>query len=485
MEFTSDEILCLSALSSKQVSFDELANSLGINIDSVRRSISLLQTKGLVDLEKKDNDSYRLSKYGKMYVSEEFPEELLLKVLSENKSMQDFRKALGEKSAFIFGYAMRNKLIEVKEDIVSPTNNLKDFGFVEFHKALKNLDSENEFDLKLKDALLKMNLIEAFSKPDYFVSKNKLGEKYSNLEIKKSVTSLTQDMLKSQDYKNVNFKPYNVVADVEPFYMGKYQPYARFLDLIKKKLVSIGFDEMPTDLITTEFYNFDIPFQPQNHPARTWTDTYSLKRPSKGELPDNKIVQAVKNAHENGANTGSKGWNYSWSEDIAIKLMPAAHGTAFSARILSQGIESPKKYFALARVYRPDVLDATHLSEFNQLEGIVLGKVNFKNLLGLLEQFAKEIAGANEIMFTPCYYPFTEPSVSLHAKHPKLGWVELGGAGIFRPEFTEPLGYKERVLAWGLGIDRLAMFNLDIKDIRDLFTSKLELLRSKAIVEKV
>jgi len=487
VEFTSEEIQCLGQLSSKQVSFNELADSLGLNIDSVRRAIAILQEKGLVDVKKEDASAYKLSKFGNMYLTEEFPEEQILNILSENKTaLNEFRQKLGEKSAFIFGYAMKNKLIEVIDGLVTRTSNLKDFGFEEYHNALQSVADGIELtDKRLIDNLLKMNLLEAYFKSEYFVNKNSLGESYTNLEQSKTVTYLTSEMLKNNEYKNVKFKPYNVVSDVDQLFIGKYQPYARFLNLVRNKLVSIGFEEMPTDLITTEFYNFDIPFQPQNHPARTWTDTYSLKRPSKGDLPEKKIVDVIRNAHETGGNTGSKGWNYKWSEDIARKLMPAAQGTAYSARLLSEGVIPPKKYFALSRVYRPDVLDATHLSEFNQLEGIVIGDVNFKNLLGLLEQFAKEVAGATDIMFTPCYYPFTEPSASLHAKHPKLGWVELGGSGIFRPEFTESLGYKEKVLAWGLGIDRLAMFNLELTDIRDLFSSKIELLRSKPIIEKV
>jgi phenylalanyl-tRNA synthetase alpha chain len=168
------------------------------------------------------------------------------------------------------------------------------------------------------------------------------------------------------------------------------------------------------------------------------------------------------------------------------EINAVAQGTAFSARKMTEGVNVPGRYFALARVYRPDVLDATHLNEFNQLEGFVVAdEIAFKHLLGLLANFAKEIAGAEEIKFYPDYYPFTEPSVQISAKHPTLGWVELGGAGMFRPEFTESLGVKERCIAWGLGIDRLAMFNLGIKDIRELFSSRIEWLRDKPIVEKI
>jgi len=164
--------------------------------------------------------------------------------------------------------------------------------------------------------------------------------------------------------------------------------------------------------------------------------------------------------------SASSGWNYNWREEIAKKLMPAAHGTAHSARQLVNGVEMPQKYFAIARCFRPDVLDATHLIEFNQMEGFVVGEdLNFKHLLGLLKDFAIEVAGAEKVKFFPDYYPFTEPSVQLSAKHPKMGWIEFAGAGMFRPEMLENLGIKGQAIAWGMGIDRLAMFKLGIKDI--------------------
>ena len=117
----------------------------------------------------------------------------------------------------------------------------------------------------------------------------------------------------------------------------------------------------------------------------------------------------------------------------------------------------------------------THGVEFNQTEGIVIDEsLNFKNLLGVLKEFAVEFANAEKVKFLSDYYPFTEPSVQMSAKHPQLGWVELGGAGIFREELTKPLGVDVPVIAWGLGIDRLAMFKLGINDIRNLFSQNLD-----------
>jgi phenylalanyl-tRNA synthetase alpha chain len=240
---------------------------------------------------------------------------------------------------------------------------------------------------------------------------------------------------------------------------------------------------MESPLITQEFYNFDVLFQPQNHPARSWTDTYQLKQPKKGKLPHPKIVEAVKAMHETGGVSASSGWQYSWEQEIASKVMPTAHTTAHSARQLVKGIKVPGKYFSIARCYRPDVVDATHLAEFNQMEGFLVGEeLNFRHLLGMLKQFAIEFGGTKEVRFEPSYYPFTEPSVQLNVKHPQLGWMELGGAGMFRPEMLENLGIRGQALAWGIGIDRLAMLKLGIKDIRYLFSEDLNWLRKQPMV---
>ena len=285
---------------------------------------------------------------------------------------------------------------------------------------------------------------------------------------------VAQKILSTSDIE----RTFDVSAPVPEIFAGKKTPYVQFLQQIRHKLVALGFEEVSAPLVVTEFYNFDVLFQPQNHPARTWTDSYQLLKPRVGSLPNKKIVSAIKSAHENGGVSKSKGWGYEWSESIASRAVPAMHGTAHSARQLVKGVKSPHKYFAIARCFRPDVLDATHLIEFNQMEGFVVGDdLNFKHLLGMLKDFAIEFAGAEKVKFFPDYYPFTEPSVQLSAKHPEMGWIEFAGAGMFRPEMLENLGIKGQAIAWGVGIDRLAMFKLGIKDIRYLFSEDIGYLR--------
>ena len=188
-------------------------------------------------------------------------------------------------------------------------------------------------------------------------------------------------------------------------------------------------------------------------------------------------MSSVKAAHETGGNTGSRGWNYTFDNEFTRRLILRSQGTVLSAHQLHKA-EVPGKYFGIARCFRYDKVDATHLSDFYQTEGIIAGNdVTLRDLLGMLKMFATEIAGAEEVKYVPGYFPFTEPSIEVHIKHPVLGWFELGGSGIFRPEVTKAMGLDCPVLAWGIGIDRMALMALGLNDLRQLFCEDIEMVR--------
>ncbi|MFQ5456154.1 MAG: phenylalanine--tRNA ligase subunit alpha [Nitrospirota bacterium] len=304
-------------------------------------------------------------------------------------------------------------------------------------------------------------------------------EKIEGIE---EVSYLDPEMLKDGSWRGVKFRRYNINLEPPRQTMGKKHPYREFLDLVKYKLVAMGFEEMRGGLVENEFWNMDALFMPQFHPAREIHDVYFIKDPKYAKEIKEPCLANVSAVHRNGWSTGSKGWLYDFDIDRAKRLILRSQGTAVSARKLADSPEIPGKYFSIARCFRYDQVDATHATDFFQIEGIVLGnEINFRTLLGLLQLFAKEVARAEEIKFIPAYFPFTEPSVELHVKHPRLGWMELGGAGLFRPEVVIPLGIDVPVIAWGLGLDRMAMVALDIHDIRDLFSGDLDLIKRKRI----
>ncbi len=297
--------------------------------------------------------------------------------------------------------------------------------------------------------------------------------------IAEEVSQLSPELLKDGSWRNKRFRKYTISLRAPRIGTGRKHPYREFLDAVKTKLVSMGFQEMRGSLIETEFWNMDALFMPQFHPARDIHDVYFVKEPTHAAKIAEPFLSRVTRAHQNGGSTGSTGWSYRFDAERAKRLVLRSQGTAVSARTLAAAPEIPGKYFSVARCFRYDQVDATHATDFFQVEGIVLGEdINFRTLLGLLNLFAREVAQAKEVKFLPAYFPFTEPSVEMHVRHPKLGWMELGGAGLFRPEVTLPLGVTVPVIAWGLGLDRMAMVALGIHDIRELFTDNLDLIRT-------
>jgi phenylalanyl-tRNA synthetase alpha chain len=288
---------------------------------------------------------------------------------------------------------------------------------------------------------------------------------------------LTPEILLSGEWKTRGFRGYNIAIPPARVQLGRKNPYCDFLETLKNKLASLGFEEFDGPLTETEFWNSDALFMPQFHAARDIHDVFYVKDPLHAKAIEQPYLDQVAATHQNGWKTGSRGWNYPFDRDFTRRMILRSQGTVLSARQLTMA-KVPGKYFGVVRCFRPDDVDATHSADFYQTEGIVLGEeVNLRNLLGLLKIFAEEVAGATEVKYVPGYFPFTEPSVEVHIKHKVLGWFELGGSGIFRPEVTEPLGIKVPVLAWGLGIDRMAMMSLGINDLRELFTFDVENVR--------
>ena len=295
----------------------------------------------------------------------------------------------------------------------------------------------------------------------------------------KELGEVTPKMLSSGEWKNGTFRAYNISLQPARIIPGRTNPYVQFLESVKDKLCSLGFQEFDGPLVETEFWNGDALFMPQFHAARDIHDVYRIKNPTHAKFIEEPYLSNIAKVHENGGDSGSRGWNYTFDKEFTRRLILRSQGTVLSAHQLHKA-EVPGKYFGIARCFRYDKVDATHLSDFYQTEGIVIGEqANLRTLLGFLKMFATEIAGATEVKYVPGYFPFTEPSVEVHIKHPVLGWFELGGSGIFRPEVTKAMGINAPVLAWGIGIDRMALMALGLNDLRELFCEDIERVRQR------
>jgi phenylalanyl-tRNA synthetase alpha chain len=225
----------------------------------------------------------------------------------------------------------------------------------------------------------------------------------------------------------------------------------------------------------------DVLFIPQDHPAREMQDTFYCKVPQRIPIVEKQLLEKVAKVHENGGPTGSTGWGYTFSKAEGERALLRTHTTVNTIRYLYNHPEPPCKVFSLERVFRKEAIDTTHLPEFYQIEGIIHEEgAHFRQLIGVLKEFYKRM-GFEKIRFRPGYFPYTEPSMEVEVFW-NGKWMELGGSGIFRPEVTEPVGVTNPVLAWGLGLERLAMLRYGLTDIRGLYISDLEWLQKTPLI---
>lgn len=420
---------------------------------------------------------YKLTKEGRLYLERGLPEKIVLENLkSGGKNINDIDI---ENKEIAIAWAKRNGWISIKENFIELTDSGRSAIAEKYaiEVALKDIEKTGSCDDNSLKILLSRKLAEEIKQ-----AKETAAKTVPKLSVNE-IAQLTPDLIKTGQWRSMPFRKYDVNAPAPQIFAGKKQPYVQFLDDIKERLISLGFKEMKGPLVELSFWNCDALFTPQDHPAKGIHDIFYLKYPKTGKIENKNMVNKIKKTHESGWITGSVGWGGKWEEKEALKLLMRSHTTAVSARTLLEHGDKPGKYFIIDKNFRPDVIDAKHLMEFHQCEGIVIGEnLNFKNLLGYLKEFANMI-GLKEIKFKPAFFPFTEPSVEGFIKHPKFGWIEVLPAGLFRPELLRPLGIERcQVLAWGLGIDRLAMIKLGINDIRQLFSEDLEFLRNTPLV---
>lgn len=324
-------------------------------------------------------------------------------------------------------------------------------------------------------------IIEVFDEKTIEIELTEFGKKILSIEIKGGslIEQITPEILKKDSlWKGKKFRRYDLTIPVPKISGGKRHFVNQAVDYGRDIWTKMGFKEMTGNLVVSSFWNFDALFTAQDHPVREMQDTFFLDK--KGELPEKKIVKEVKESHESGV-SGSTGWKYKWDEEEAKKMVLRTHTTVLSAQTLAslKQEELPAKFFAIGKCFRNETVDWSHNFEFNQTEGIVVDpKANFRHLLGYLQQFFKKM-GFEKVRFRPGYFPYTEPSVEVDIWHPgKKVWLELGGAGIFRPEVVVPLlGKNVPVLAWGPGFDRIIMDYYKITDLRDFYKNDLNQLR--------
>ncbi|MHC1593627.1 MAG: phenylalanine--tRNA ligase subunit alpha [Methermicoccaceae archaeon] len=463
----------------------EATNATGLSFEAVLQAGYMLQDKGLVVVDEKSTEMLSLSEEGERYAREGLPERRCFSMLSEPTPVDEVKEWMGDEAGIALGWLKKKRWVRIEQGMVVPNSapSGEDEKLLELILGKKNVSTEEltEEQRRALGTLKKRGLVLSSTSREFFISPTKAGAEASqSVVLTEEIAQLTPELIKSKQWQKSPLRRYDVHAYARPAPLGKRHPYMRILESMRAIMLSMGFTEIRGEVIQSSFWNFDALFQPQDHPAREMQDTFYLE--SEEELPQG--YEAVKRMHEHGGDIGSDGWGGKWSEQLARKHVLRTHTTAISLKYLSEHPEPPVKAFCIDRVYRREAIDATHTPEFEQLEGVVMDrKLSLKHLFGCLSTFYAKM-GFEEVRFRPAYFPYTEPSVEPEVHIKGLGWVELGGAGIFRKEVTEPLGIRYPVLAWGLGVSRVAMLRLGLKDLRQLYQPDIEWLREEPVFRR-
>ncbi len=471
---------------------EEISKKSHLDRTSVLRALEYLENKGIVTLNHEKKKFVELGVNGALYKNKGLPERRLLSLLNEKTILKledaqkqsqlsddEFKVSLGVlKKKALVGISNGKISLSARGDEISKKS-LEELFLESLPMEYRLLKPEQLFALKSLEN--RRDIIRIKEEESVGVNVTKVGEEIvkSEKKVGELIEAVTPQMLEKESlWKGKKFRRYDVTSQLPSINGGKRHFVNQAIDYARKVWTEMGFQEMNGNMLQSSFWNFDALFTAQDHPVREMQDTFFVNK--KAELPDKKLVKAVKDSHEKGVD-GSKGWEYEWNEEEAKKVVLRTHTTCLSANTLGKMDKKniPVKFFAIGKCFRNETVDWSHGFEFNQSEGIVVGKnLSFRNLLGYLQEFFKKM-GFEKIRFRPSYFPYTEPSVEIDVWHPeKKIWFELGGAGIFRPEVTIPLlGEKMTVLAWGPGFDRMIMDYYNIKDLRGLYKNDLSKLR--------
>jgi len=436
---------------------EQLAQETKLSMDQIRRGVEWLRQKNLADVTDTTNLSYSLGKNGLDALKNGLPERRLVNLVKDGpKTFDEIRSSLqGPDFNAAIGYAKKNDWINIEKTDTGSTISLKQ----------EPTESQDEYVILLIDrkpgSKIDTQVKSLMERPDFIIQHEEKTKSVSLTETGKNI-----------DLEKLDNDAIDVEADVPHVHAARIHPLKDTINEIRETFVHLGFTEINGNLSQSSFWNFDALFTPQDHPARELQDTFYLKDLNAKQLATPTQIKNVSNAHK-------KGWRYYWDIQEARKMVLRTHTTCVTIKHLADKKPDEARIFSLGRVFRNEKLSFKHLAEFNQVEGIVVGKhITLRDLMGIQKGFYRKI-GLTKVKFWPTFFPYTEPSLQSMVYNEKLGkWIELFGMGIFRPEVTKPLGITKPVLAWGGGIERIAMLKFGLDDVREFYNNNLSWLRT-------
>jgi len=440
---------------------EQLVQKTKLSMDQIRRGVEWLRQKKLADVSETIKISSSLGKNGLDSLKNGLPERRLVNLVKDGpKTFDEIRSSLqGPDFNVAIANAKKNDWISIEKMETGSKISLKQEPVQTPEELMISTIGEKTISsnpLSMFPALKPL-----MERPDFIIKH----------EEKTKTVSLSEPG-KKIDLEKLDSGAIDVEAEVPHVHAARIHPLKDTINEIRETFVHLGFSEILGNLSQSSFWNFDALFTPQDHPARELQDTFYLKDLNAKQLATPAQIKNVSNAHK-------KGWRYYWDIQEARKMVLRTHTTCVTIKHLADKKPDEARIFSLGRVFRNEKLSFKHLAEFNQVEGVVVGKhITLRDLMGIQKEFYRKI-GLTKVKFWPTFFPYTEPSLQSMVYNEKLGkWIELFGMGIFRPEVTKPLGITKPVLAWGGGIERIAMLKFGLDDVREFYNNNLSWLRT-------
>ena len=440
---------------------EQLSESTELSIDQIRRGIEWLRLKEFAQVKESSKVEISLGQNGINAFKTGLPERKLMDLIKDGPKTFDEVRTILSGAGFnaAIANAKKNGWVKIDKNESGSKISVKEKSIETPEEKLISLIGEKSIPEEQIENKLALKFL--LQRPDYIIQ---------NTEKSKTV-SLT-DKASNIDSTISTSGAIDVEANVPMVFAARTHPLKDTIDEIREIFVKLGFSEIQGTLTQSSFWNFDALFTPQDHPARELQDTFYLENIKSEKPATPKQIKQVSASH-------SENWRYNWQLSESQKMVLRTHTTCVTIKYLAEKKPDEARVFSLGRVFRNEKVSYKHLVEFNQIEGIVVGNnTTLRDLMGIQKEFYKQL-GLTKIKFWPTFFPYTEPSLQTMVYNEKLGkWVELFGMGIFRSEVTRPLGITKPVLAWGGGIERIAMLKYDLDDVREFYNNNLNWLRT-------
>lgn len=452
----------------------------GMSRQEISAAVSWLEVKGILTTTKSEVRIWKLGDEGRRYLETGLPELRALKILREKGTLA-VRDLMNS-----FGAEGRIALAQLAKFGMKPANGLLACP-AEVERIFSEISKRQDSLSKIESGSVSKEVLDNFKSRETLLQELKHTVRSVTLtKIGKSATiseqsgnlidEVTPEIISSHAWDNRGFRKYNLNAPVERTFSSYYHPLGSLIRRVRDIFLRMGFTEMTGHYVEYAGWNMDSLFIPQDHAARDMQDTFYLDAKVNPPYEHEESLPIFSKVHEHGIH-GYSGWEYNFSESESRRLLLRTHTTVSTIRYLYEHRNAPQAMFSVEKVFRHESVDWKHLAELHQVEGAVYSKnANLSTLKWLMREFYAQL-GFTDLELIPSYYPYTEPSMDVVARIDGKE-LELGGSGVFRPEVTKAIGLKYPVIAWGLGLERLAMTIFGLKDIREIYTSDIEWLRN-------